>query len=158
MKRYLLGMSLPAFLLCVALGIALGMGVYTYSYGEGFSYLSDDPKACMNCHIMRDHYDDWQKSSHHANATCNDCHTPHNFVGKYAIKAENGFWHSKAFTLQDFHDPLVIRPKNARVVQGACVRCHQELVGAVLGQGDAEDGGAANCVRCHSQVGHGPTK
>jgi cytochrome c nitrite reductase small subunit len=158
MSRRILGMSIPAFVLCVAVGIALGTGVYTYSYGEGFSYLSNDPKACVNCHIMRDHYDGWQKASHHAVATCNDCHTPHDFVGKYAVKAENGFWHSKAFTLQDFHDPLIIRPKNARVLQDACVHCHRELVGAVLGHGEAEDGGAATCARCHSDVGHGPTK
>jgi cytochrome c nitrite reductase small subunit len=151
-------MSIPAFILCLALGIALGTGVYTYTYGEGFSYLSNDPKACVNCHIMRDHYDGWQKAPHHAVATCNDCHTPHDLVGKYAVKAENGFWHSKAFTLQDYHDPIVIRPKNAVVVQNACVTCHQDLAAAVLGRGNAEDGGAANCVRCHAQVGHGPTK
>ena len=157
-RRLILGMGIPAFVLCVALGVALGLGAYTYTYGEGFSYLSNDPKACVNCHIMREHYDGWQKSPHHAVATCNDCHTPHDFVGKYATKAENGFWHSKAFTLQDYHDPLVIRPKNAVVVQDACVHCHRDLVDAVLGDGHAADGGAANCVRCHAEVGHGPTK
>jgi nitrite reductase (cytochrome c-552) len=29
---------------------------------------------------------------------------PHDFVGKYLAKAENGFWHSKAFTLEDFEN------------------------------------------------------
>ena len=68
---------------------------------------------------MRDHYDGWQKSPHHAVTTCNDCHTPHDFVGKYATKADNGFWHSKAFTPPEYHDPPVIRPKNAVSVQNA---------------------------------------
>ena len=69
-------------LACVAVGILLGSGGYTFYYAEGLSYLSNDPTACVNCHVMRDHYDGWQKASHHAHATCNDCHTPHDFVGK----------------------------------------------------------------------------
>lgn len=147
-----------AIALCLAMGLALGAGGYTYYYGEGFSYLSNNPAACVNCHIMRDHYDGWQKASHHAVATCNDCHTPHNLVGKYYTKAENGFWHSYAFTLQNFHDPLIIREKNSRVLQGSCVDCHEELVHDILGQGNLDDGGAAHCVRCHASVGHGPAR
>ena len=60
-----------------------------------------------NCHIMQPQYDGWQKASHHGVAACNDCHTPHEFVPKYMVKAENGFWHSKGLTLQDFHEPIV---------------------------------------------------
>lgn len=150
-------LSLPV-LASLALGAVLGLGGYTFYYGKGLSYLSNDPRSCVNCHIMRDHYDGWQKASHHAVATCNDCHTPHNLVGKYVVKAENGFWHSKAFTLQDYHDPLIIRPRNSRVLQGACQDCHREVAATVQGSGQAEDGGAARCVRCHAAVGHGPLK
>lgn len=157
-SRYLGGASVIALILCVGVGIALGTGGYTYYYGQGFSYLSSNPAACVNCHIMRDHYDGWQNASHHAVATCNDCHTPHNFVGKYYTKAENGFWHSYAFTLQNFHDPLRIRPKNSEILQQSCIHCHEGLVHDILGHGNAEDGGAANCVRCHASVGHGPAK
>ncbi len=156
--RYMMGMTASGLALSVAVGIALGTGGYTYHYGEGFSYLSSDPRACVNCHIMRDHYDGWSKASHHAIATCNDCHTPHNLLGKYWTKAENGFWHSKGFTLQDFHEPLVIRPKNARVLQSSCIRCHAEMVAGILEHDALEDGGAAYCVRCHASVGHGPAK
>jgi cytochrome c nitrite reductase small subunit len=139
-------------------GIALGAGAYTYQYGEGFSYFGSDPRTCANCHIMRGHYDSWASASHHAVATCNDCHTPHDLLGKYAVKAENGFLHSKAFTLQDFHDPLIIRPRSSRVLQESCIRCHRELVADVLGDGQVADGGAMACVRCHGSVGHGPVK
>jgi cytochrome c nitrite reductase small subunit len=151
-------MTASGLVLSVVVGIALGTGTFTYHYGEGFSYLSSDPRACVNCHIMRDHYDGWSKASHHAVAVCNDCHMPHNLAGKIWTKAENGFWHSKAFTLQDFHDPLIIRPKNARILQGSCVYCHQEMVSNLVDHQDLEDGGALYCVRCHSQVGHGPAK
>jgi len=86
------------------------------------------------------------------------CHTPHDLVGKYFIKAENGYSHSKALTLQDFPEPIMIRPRDARVLQGTCIDCHRDMADTVLGHGDTEDGGAATCARCHAAVGHGPRK
>ena len=64
------------------MGILLGAGGYTFYYARGASYLSNDPRTCVNCHIMRDQFDGWQKASHHDFATCNDCHLPHEFIGK----------------------------------------------------------------------------
>src|SRR5262249_17526428 len=84
--------SLPLTAVCAAVGIVLGTGSYTVRYAEGLSYLSNDPKACVNCHVMRDAHDGWQKAGHHSVATCNDCHVPHDFIAKYLVKAENGFW------------------------------------------------------------------
>jgi cytochrome c nitrite reductase small subunit len=153
-----LGVGLPALGLCVLAGIPLGLGGYTFWYAEGASYFSNDPKACVNCHVMREPHDSWQKASHHAAATCNDCHVPHGPVAKYLVKAENGFWHSKAFTLQDFHEPIRIRPGNARVVRAACLHCHRDLVAEVLGHGTGDGSGPADCVRCHAAVGHGPPR
>ena len=155
-SRILLGLSLPALALCALAGALLGLGGYTFWYAEGGSYFSNDPRSCVNCHIMREPYAGWQHASHHAVATCNDCHVPHDLVGKYLAKAENGFWHSKGFTLQDFPEPIRIKPKNARILQANCVGCHKDLVGDILGHGPAEDHN--NCVRCHSAVGHGPAR
>src|SRR5690242_21688768 len=102
---------------CVLAGVVAGLGAYTFWYAEGLSYLSNDPRSCVNCHIMREQYDGWQHASHHAVATCVDCHLPHDLVGKYLAKAENGFWHSKGFTFQDFHEPIRIHSKNAAILQ-----------------------------------------
>lgn len=159
MKRIaaLFGVSLPGVLACVCVGMALGAGSYTFYYGRGLSYLSDDPKACMNCHIMRDHYDGWARASHHAHATCNGCHTPHDFFGKYWTKAENGIWHSKGFTLQDFHEPIRIRAVNSGVLQNNCVDCHHDLVSHILPE-KGKDDLTTTCVRCHAAVGHGPPR
>jgi cytochrome c nitrite reductase small subunit len=143
--------------LCALAGIFTGAGGYTAWYGEGFSYLSDDPRACVNCHIMREQYDGWQKASHHAAATCNDCHTPHALLPKYLVKAENGFWHSKGFTLQDFHEPIQIRPHNARVLEQNCIDCHRELTREITAHAPL-DGSLLGCVHCHRHVGHGPVK
>lgn len=149
---------LPRFTVpCVLVGVVLGLGGYTFWYGEGLSYFSNNPRSCANCHIMNDHLDSWQQASHHAFATCNDCHTPHDFVGKWLTKARNGFWHSKGFTLQDFPEPIRITPRNAAVLQANCVACHQELTHDIVTLGSAGEPGN-NCVRCHSSVGHGPTR
>ncbi|HAM39824.1 MAG TPA: cytochrome c nitrite reductase small subunit, partial [Candidatus Omnitrophica bacterium] len=81
--------------LCVMVGALVGVGTYTFRYAEGLSYLSNNPKACMNCHVMREHYDSWARSSHQTGATCNDCHVPHAFPEKYLVKMDNGWNHSK---------------------------------------------------------------
>ena len=49
---------------CSALmiGIAVGIGVYTFAYAKGWSYLTDDPAACANCHVMSEQFDGWLKS------------------------------------------------------------------------------------------------
>jgi cytochrome c nitrite reductase small subunit len=96
----------------IALGLAVGLGAFTFAYARGYSYLTNDPEACGNCHIMSEHLAAWNKSTHHAVATCNDCHTPHNIVGKYTVKAKNGFWHSFYFTTGRYPDPLRITEGN----------------------------------------------
>jgi len=136
------------------LGILIGTGAFTFKYAEGFSYLSAEPKVCMNCHIMTPQYESWQKSSHHAVATCVDCHLPHDFIGKYIAKAENGYHHSKAFTLQDFHEPIMIKEKNSRILQQNCVECHQDMVHDFL-KGSIMNSDAVSCIHCHASVGHG---
>ena len=143
------GMSVAGLALSVLGGVLLGSGVYTFDYAEGTSYMSNDPAACVNCHIMREQYDGWQKTTHHAVATCNDCHTPHDLVGKYTTKMVHGYRHSKGFTFQDFHEPIRISEKDREIVEANCVRCHTELVSQISGPEPA------GCTRCHSDVGHG---
>jgi cytochrome c nitrite reductase small subunit len=152
-----LGVTGPLLFLSVILGIVLGLGGFTFWYAQGGSYFSTDPRACMNCHIMRDQYDSWSKTSHHAVAGCVDCHLPHDLVGKYVAKAENGWHHSLAFTLQSFPDPIRIKAKNARILQVNCVGCHDGLVGDLVNHGSFADE-SNTCVRCHVAVGHGPPR
>lgn len=106
---------------------------------------------------MQEHFDGWQKASHHAAATCVECHLPHDGIAKYVAKAENGFWHSLFFTMQNFHEPIRIHDKNSRILQQNCISCHQELVGDLVNHG-AFDDESNQCVRCHRSVGHGATK
>jgi cytochrome c nitrite reductase small subunit len=143
--------------IAVVLGMTLGVGGYTFHYAAGFSYFSSDPKACANCHIMNDQYDSWQKSGHHAAATCVECHLPHELVPKYIAKGLNGYHHSKAFTLQDFHEPIMIGPRNAEILQENCLRCHGDLVDSIV-HGSKDTDSDVRCVKCHADVGHGPVR
>lgn len=141
-------------LLAVLGGLALGIGIFTFHYAEGLSYFSTDPAACANCHIMQSQYDSWQKGSHHAAAGCVDCHLPISFVPKLLAKASNGWHHSKGFTLEDFHEPIQIKPGNSAILQENCLRCHGALVHELL-SGARTDRDAVSCVHCHAVVGHG---
>jgi cytochrome c nitrite reductase small subunit len=143
--------------LVILLGLLVAIGGYTFWYGQGASYLSNDPAACKNCHIMNDQYDGWEKASHHAVATCNDCHAPAALIPKYLVKAESGFLHSKGFTLNDFPEPIRMRKSSKAVLNANCMRCHEGLVGEMLTH-HGSSWQEINCTHCHIVVGHGQTR
>ncbi|MHB1131249.1 MAG: cytochrome c nitrite reductase small subunit [Chloroflexota bacterium] len=139
--------TLVPLLLALVAGVAIGLGSFTFVYARGYSYLSDEPTACVNCHVMRDNLQSWQLSSHRQ-VVCNGCHVPHDLAGKYFVKAEHGFAHSWAFT---FTQPQNIRIKQSSldVVQDNCIECHRDTIdGTFLMAGDKR------CTKCHPAVGH----
>jgi cytochrome c nitrite reductase small subunit len=142
-----------ALALTIIGGVAAGVGSYTFIYAKGYSYLSNNPTACANSHIMSEQFDGWTKSSHKTVATCNDCHTPHTSVAaKYMSKATNGFWHSFGFTTGRFPEPIRITRRNFEITEGACRYCHGDLTIAIEGSHSAES--KTFCTHCHSGVGH----
>jgi cytochrome c nitrite reductase small subunit len=140
------------FVLAGIVGGIIGLGGFTFFYAESASYFSDNPQACINCHVMRDVYDGWNHGSHKAFTTCNDCHTPHTFPGKYIVKGINGWNHSVAFTLNNFHEPIRINDMNRAVAQESCLYCHGDLVVAISHE---NSGHPTDCLACHAGVGHG---
>jgi len=147
-NKYTLGVVIVALLG----GMGFGIGVFTFVYAKGASYLGNDPKACVNCHIMRENYNGWTRSSHHSVATCNDCHAPHTLIGKYKTKAVNGARHSWAFTTGWFHEPIEITPTDRQITENACRHCHGDIVQMI----DRPHQGASplQCIKCHPSVGH----
>lgn len=135
-----------------ALGLLGGVGSFTFYYAKGFSYMTNDPSACANCHVMQGHLDAWAKSSHHDVAVCNDCHAPHDIIGKYMTKASNGYHHSLAFTTGKFHEPIQITDKNREITEAACRYCHSDIVSMM--DAKAKQAGVVSCLHCHSDVGH----
>lgn len=139
------------------MGVFLGLAVYTFGYAGGPSYLSNDPKACVSCHVMRENYRSWERGSHHGAASCNDCHVPHAFPDKWLAKAENGWSHSVKFTFQNYEKPIRIQPASLGRLQANCIRCHGARIDAMEGHPvkveEARSGGM-RCTDCHSGIGH----
>ncbi|MCG9895403.1 MAG: cytochrome c nitrite reductase small subunit [Fimbriimonadaceae bacterium] len=138
-------------------GVLVGTGFYVARISRATSYLSDDPKTCINCHVMKPYYASWQHSSHGRVASCNDCHVPHDStVKKYAFKAKDGLRHSTIFTLR--REPQVLRATEEakKVIQANCLRCHGSVVSEVKGLvGHDAD---RSCIECHREVPHGRTQ
>jgi cytochrome c nitrite reductase small subunit len=149
--------QIPVILL---LGGLVGIGATAFKVSNASSYLSDDPRACVNCHVMTPQYATWEHSSHRERASCNDCHVPHdNVFNKYYFKAKDGARHATIFTLRT--DPQVIRIKEAGkgVVQQNCIRCHTNQVNPVSASNvtghNYKLGEGPLCWDCHVEVPHG---
>lgn len=140
------------FLLAISTGIMVGLGVSTFFYAKGYSYLSDDPAACKNCHIMNDEYYSWTKSSHRSVAVCNDCHTPKTFTGKWTIKGLNGWNHSYAFTSGNYHYPIQINERNRNIAEENCRYCHGMVTSNLIFH--ETESTKLECTSCHRNVGH----
>ena len=126
-----------------------------------YVYLGDDPAACVNCHIMSPYYATWFHSSHARDATCNDCHVPHeNAVKKWTFKGIDGMKHVAAFLTKS--EPQVIQAHEAssQVIMNNCIRCHTQLNTEFVKTGKidymlSQVGEGKACWDCHRDVPHG---
>ena len=141
---------------------ALGVFGYLLKTSQAFSYLSTDPVACINCHVMNSQYATWQHSSHREVATCVDCHLPaDNVVDKYLAKVQDGWNHSVAFTLNTYEQNIQVSEHGAARIQENCRSCHARLVENIVTseqqyhdfKGTAVD--QRKCWDCHREVPHG---
>ncbi|MBN2832632.1 MAG: cytochrome c nitrite reductase small subunit [Campylobacterales bacterium] len=157
------------FLKYAALGafiVAIGFFVYMVNASKALSYLSSDPKACINCHVMNTQYATWQHSSHAQRATCVDCHLPRdNMVNKYIAKAIDGYNHSVAFTFNTYKNAIQISDNGAQRVQDNCISCHKSLTSGMVNNSDKyhnyDDPSVATgrrCWECHKGVPHGKVR
>ncbi len=163
MLRFLENLSPPAkwkIPVFLAVGAIVGLGGLAAYVGNATSYLSDDPRACMNCHVMAPQYATWERSSHARVTVCNDCHVPHdNAVRKYAFKAMDGTRHSFMFTFRMEPQVIRIHEAGASVVQQNCIRCHSDQVRNVKEKfvtfTGADHGEGKLCWDCHRETPHG---
>ena len=148
-----------------ALVAALTLFVYLVNSSKALSYLSSDPKACINCHVMNTHYATWQHSSHSMRASCVDCHLPHDSaLNKYMAKARDGWNHSVAFTLSSHGQNIIISDDGASRVQQNCISCHATLVETIISNSDRYHDFSGTprtdrkCWDCHRDVPHGKVR
>lgn len=141
-------------------GVLCGIIILLVYISNFFSYLSDRPETCMNCHVMGTEYATWLKSSHRETATCNDCHVPHdNFVKTYYFKAMDGLRHATVFTIRGEPQAIIIKEEGRQAVQQNCIRCHSNVLQGVgmvnMGWKENVSLNKRNCWSCHSSTPHG---
>ncbi len=135
--------------------------LFVYALRLPTFFIGDDPSACINCHIMSPQYVTWSHSSHYRDATCNDCHVPHeNIFKKYFFKGTDGGRHSILFLLRMEHQAIRANNASAEVIMNNCIRCHKQLTTefAKAGRMDymmAQKGKGLACWDCHRNVPHG---
>ena len=153
-------MKIVAVLSVVA---AVGMFAYVGYASNMLSYLSEDPKTCINCHTMNTEYATWQHSSHREWTTCVDCHLPQEpLVDKYLAKSRDGFMHSYAMTFHTYKGENIRISESARKrIQANCISCHDEIVSQMLENSKlymtstSSEKFDRKCWSCHRTVPHG---
>ncbi|MDZ7641431.1 MAG: cytochrome c nitrite reductase small subunit [Desulfurivibrio sp.] len=147
-----------------AVVVAVSMFGYLVAESRMLSYLSSDPKVCINCHTMNTHYATWQHSSHRGEATCVDCHLPRDsFIGKMVAKTKDGFNHSLAMTVGNYGYNLRVTDDAAARIQQNCISCHQSMVSQMRENAERYDKTGdqvmmgRRCWECHRDVPHGTT-
>lgn len=144
-------------------GIISGTGIFSLYIARVHTYLSDDPATCVNCHIMAPYYATWSHSAHSRNATCNDCHVPHDsFARKWFFKGKDGLRHAAIFTMKDEHQVIQAVDESAAVIMQNCIRCHTQLNTEFVSTGKVSHemvkaGQGKACWDCHREVPHGGT-
>lgn len=116
---------------------------------------------------MNQVYESWSRGGHQNVATCNDCHVPHDFIGKWMMKAESGLHHGYAFTFKDNPVAFSATQKSKDIVQKNCIECHKEYATNTIDARalskesffnkeiiEHKSQEPLNCVSCHRQVGH----
>lgn len=142
------------------IAVVMGLGLFMAKEASIVSYMSDDPLACVNCHVMTPVYNSWMHSSHREYASCNDCHVPHNNIfNQYYFKAKDGLYHASIFTLRAEPEVMFMREASEEVVQNNCIRCHVQQVTQVKFDGwienHAQNRTERQCWSCHKEVPHG---
>lgn len=142
------------------IAVILGLFFFILHAARATSYLSDDPKACVNCHVMAPQYATWERGSHGKVTNCNDCHVPQdNFINKYFFKASDGLRHSFMFTFR--LEPQVIQIKEAgkKAVQQNCIRCHSNVIHPIslraISNKQIINEEERYCWDCHRETPHG---
>ena len=148
------------FPVLIIAGIFTGLFFFLFYISKAHSYLSDESKTCVNCHIMAPQYATWSHGSHRKYANCNDCHVPHNNVlNKYFFKAKDGMRHASMFALRLEPQVIFIHRAGQEVVHQNCIRCHSKLLlnPKLVSSVENQKVHATDrlCWECHREVPHG---
>ncbi len=140
-------------------------------------------EECGACHIMKPYVQDLKRSAHYGEASCDDCHVPHQSVGQtYIYKLKAGVNNVRRQNELQKNGQLAgfvpkAKPETLQIVVANCYRCHNDvddnlnegvmtlelmqrarpqLKGMKLSEAVSERGGQTmiNCLSCHSGLVH----
>ena len=160
-------MTLPTLTYCQKIvavavaGVFVGLTLLCAYLLRMHTYLGNDSSACVNCHIMTPYYATWSHSSHGRDATCNDCHVPHeNIAKKYLFKGMDGMKHVAYYVTHSEHQAIMAEDMSAEVIMNNCIRCHKQLNQEFVKTGridymESKRGEGKACWDCHRNVPHG---
>ena len=140
-------------------------------------------EECGACHIMKPYVQDLKRSAHYGEASCDDCHVPHqSAVQTYSYKLKAGINNisrqrelQKTGQLETFVPKA--KPETLQIVVSNCYRCHNDVddnlnggvmtlelmqrsrpqvKGVKLAEVVSERGGqkVIDCLACHSGLVH----
>ncbi len=156
----------------VLIAVIVGLAAYLVHVSKATSYLSDDPKTCVNCHIMAPQYATYAHSSHREWANCNDCHVPHKWTDKIVRKVQASkeifaFLMGNISTEEKFYarrKHLAIREWQRMKENDSqeCRNCHnfdfmdfsEQGPRSVKQHSTALANGDKTCVDCHKGIAH----
>ncbi|MBE3587994.1 MAG: cytochrome c nitrite reductase small subunit [Thermoanaerobacteraceae bacterium] len=128
------------------IGLLVMVVILTAGTKAVISY-TDRPEFCLSCHVMEPQYETWFHSSHRQEASCSDCHVPHqNLAAKLVGKGIDGTRDFYLFYTNQVPDPIHLSDRGGRIVRENCLRCHGNLMENVI---DHED---RDCWECHRSV------
>ncbi len=146
--------------------VAVIFFIYMVYLSKALSYLSKDPKACINCHVMNTQYTTWRHSSHSRDVTCVECHLPTDgIINKYKAKTIDGWNHTVAFVFDTYDHSIKITEDGASRVQKNCISCHKSIASTLSSNANlyhkfdeeyVENG--RKCWSCHKEVPHGKVR
>ena len=109
--------------------------------------VSDSPAACGSCHVMNEVVRTHQVSTH-ANLSCNECHTPHDFLSKIPFKVYSASKDMYMNTFGEIDDVIQASERTKDAINDNCQRCHE-----MTNMNVALDS-KQYCFDCHRTVPH----
>jgi cytochrome c nitrite reductase small subunit len=108
---------------------------------------TETPLFCASCHVMQSQYEAWFHVGAHRSIRCVDCHLPHrNMPVYYLWKSIDGLKDVALFYSGNVPETIEITPRQTRVVQSNCIRCHAVRVEMLDQQ--------RRCWECHRFLQH----
>ncbi len=113
--------------------------------------ITSHPKFCASCHLIKEEYESWKKSTH-SKVTCLSCHNEPGALS-YLIGKVKGAGNFLAYIVRNFKKPV------AYVSNSSCLSCHKKILSKMtvskvrISHQEIIKAGAS-CVDCHKCLVH----